>query len=164
MSISSPSHSRTPTSTDDWITPQWLIARLGPFDLDPCACIPQPWACAAKSFTIENHGLLQKWDGFVYLNPPYGKHLGRWLERLASHDHGIALVFARVETKAFFQHVWGKASAVLFLRGRLTFNLPDGSTPRLGANSGGPSVLIAYGSVALSRLHACRDLGQFIAL
>lgn len=30
-------------STDDWISPRWLLDRLGEFDLDPCACDPQPW-------------------------------------------------------------------------------------------------------------------------
>jgi hypothetical protein len=68
-------------------------------------------------------------------------------------------VFARTETEAFFASVWPYARSVLFLRGRLTFHYPDGSLPRNGANSGGPSVLIAYGDEAHARLQRCRDLG-----
>ena len=159
LSIAPPSHTRTDSTTDSWITPRFLIERLGPFDLDPCASIPQPWPCAAREFTIDDHGLLKPWHGFVWLNPPYGKALGAWLNRLAMHGNGIALVFARTETRAFFENVWGKASLLLFVRGRLTFARPDGSEAPLGHNSGGPSVLIGYGDEARHRLLANADLG-----
>lgn len=109
--------------------------------------------------TEKEDGLLRPWSGFVWMNPPYGRALGIWLERLSIHNNGIALVFGRTDTAAFHQHVWPAASSILFLRGRLTFHYPDGSRPRDGANSGGPSVLIAYGPEADRRLAACRDLG-----
>ena len=164
-SIAPPSHTRREgQTTDDWITPKWLIDRLGPFALDPCACIPQPWPCARRQFTIEDNGFMRPWDGLVWMNPPYGKATGEWLARLAGHGHGIALVFARTETRMFFQHVWPKASALLFLKGRLTFNRPDGSAPPCGYNSGGPSVLIAYGVPAAERLRANQDLGALVSL
>ena len=162
--IAPPCHTRNEVSTDDWITPKWLIDRLGPFDLDPCACEPQPWPCAARSYTSEDNGLLRVWDGFVWCNPPYGSKTGAWLNRLALHGNGIALVFARTETKAFFENVWPRASSIVFLRGRLTFCYPDGSSPRRGNNSGGPSVLIGYGETADARLEECQDLGRFLVL
>lgn len=93
------------------------------------------------------------------MNPPYGKALGAWLNRLAMHGNGIALVFARTDTRAFFENVWGKASLLLFVRGRLTFARPDGSEPSLGHNSGGPSVLIGYGEEAARRLRLNSSLG-----
>src|SRR5690606_9313365 len=114
-----------------------------------------------RTFHAGHDGLTRDWknpDGsnaFVWLNPPYSE-IGPWMARLADHDHGIALVFARTETAWFFDSVWGRASAILFLRGRLHFCLPDG-TPA-DANSGGPSVLIAYGSEAATRLHRCTEL------
>lgn len=158
-SISPPCHTRTTKSTDDWITPRTLIERIGPFDLDPCSSLTQPWPCAAKAFTIEDDGLMLPWEGLVWCNPPYGARTGAWLNRLAMHGNGIALVFARTETRAFFRYVWPYASALLFLRGRLTFNRPDGSSPKMGHNSGGPSVLIGYGAAAKARLFKVADLG-----
>lgn len=164
-SIAPPCHTRREgETTDSWITPKWLIARLGEFDLDPCACIPQPWPCASRQYTIDDNGLLQPWSGLVYCNPPYGKATSEWLNRLRLHGNGIALIFARTETRMFFSEIWGSADAVLFLRGRLTFSRPDGSAPKTGHNSGGPSVLIAYGSAATQRLMDVSDLGQFIDL
>jgi hypothetical protein len=77
------------------------------------------------------------------MNPPYGKQAATWLERLAKHGDGIALVFARTETRMFFDHVWPHADALLFIEGRLHFHHPDGT--RAKANSGAPSVLVAYG-------------------
>ena len=160
--IAPPAHTRSSTTTDSWITPKWLIDRLGPFDLDPCAATPQPWPCAKECYTEFDDGLLLPWHGFVWCNPPYGNAIGAWLNRNSLHNNSIALVFARTETQAFFDAVWRHASALLFLRGRLTFYYPDGSMPRNGANSGGPSVLIAYGEEGRARLSANRDLGALV--
>ena len=161
-SIAPPCHTRTADTTDDWITPKHLIERLGPFDLDPCACVPQPWPCADRQFTLEADGLMRPWQGFVWLNPPYGRSLDAWLNRMAMHDNGIAFVFARTDTRAFFRYVWPHASAILFVRGRVTFHRPDGSLPKLGHNSGGPSCLMGYGQRAKSRLLENRDLGALV--
>ena len=161
-SIAPPCHTRTKETTDDWITPKWLIDRLGPFDLDPCACVPQPWPCAERQYTFEDNGLLKPWQGVVYCNPPYGAKAAEWLSRLALHGNGIALVFARTETRAFFRSVWPHASALLFVKGRLTFCEPDGTTAKTGHNSGGPSVLIAYGDLAKQRLIDNADLGKVV--
>jgi len=162
MTIAHKGHTRGDHTTDSWVTPKWVIDRLGPFDLDPCACDPQPWPTARKMITINEDGLLYLWHGFVWLNPPYGKSLGIWLNQLALHNNGIALVFARTETRAFQRFVWPFASTILFLYGRLTFYLPNGSPAK--HNSGGPSVFIGYGSEAKKRLQQCQDLGACVRI
>jgi phage N-6-adenine-methyltransferase len=133
----------TPTSSDEWLTPPELIEAIGPFDLDPCSPGDRrPWDTAETHYSIDDDGLRQPWSGRVWLNPPYST-AGRWLARMAEHGHGTALVFARVETALWFEQVWPKATALLFLRGRLNFHYVNGK--RAKANSGAPSVLIAYG-------------------
>jgi hypothetical protein len=168
-SIAPPAHNRGAHTTDEWITPKWLIDRLGPFDLDPCASDRQPWPCARFCFTKNENGLQAEWNygpfpAFVYCNPPYGAKTHLWLGKMALHGHGIALVFARTETRMFFRHVWPHASALLFLRGRLVFCRPDGEPSKVGHNSGGPSVLIAYGEMARIRLEKCADLGALVVV
>lgn len=130
---------------DEWLTPPDIIKALGEFDLDPCAphASRRPWDTAKRHYSVEDDGLAQPWTGRVWLNPPYGLEAAHWLSRLAAHGDGIALIFARTETAMFFEHVWDKAEALLFLRGRLHFHHVDGS--RAAANAGAPSVLIAYG-------------------
>jgi len=147
---------------DEWLTPPDIIEALGPFDLDPCSPIDRPWPTARVHYTLADDGILRRWDGFVWLNPPYGSEAERWLLRLADHGTGIALIFARTETEAFFEAVWPKADALLFLRGRLHFHHVDGR--RAAHNSGAPSVLVAYGNEAVNRLSSISSRGKLIML
>lgn len=138
------SHHSARPQTDEWLTPPHVIRALGTFDLDPAGSIDRPWDTANHHWTIADDGLHQEWNGRVWLNPPYSE-IEPWMERLAHHGDGIALVFARCETRWWFDSVWPHATALLFLRGRLTFHHPDGDLSKVGHNAGGPSVLIAYG-------------------
>jgi hypothetical protein len=83
------------------------------------------------------------------------------LEKAAKHGNAIALVFARTETKSFHEHVWPKADAMLFLKGRLSFYLPDGSK---SGTAGAPSVLIAYGQNNVKALEECGIPGKVVYL
>ncbi len=144
---------------DEWLTPLNIITALGPFDLDPCAPIVRPWPTAAAHYTLDDDGLSKPWDGNVWLNPPYGPKTKLWMERLAQHGNGIALIFGRTETDCFFKAVWGRADAMLFIRGRIHFC--DVSGMRAKNNSGAPSVLIAYGRENANRL-LCSKISGFL--
>lgn len=146
---------------NEWLTPPDLLMRLGGFDLDPCAPVQRPWPMADHHYTIEDDGLAQPWFGRVWLNPPYGSETGDWLSRLADHGRGTALVFARTETVAFHEHVWPRATGVLFMRGRLHFRFIDGTR---GGTAGAPSVLIAYGPADAAVLSDAQDLGRYVEL
>jgi|SRR3972149_1715652 len=132
----------------EWFTPPEIIAALGKFDDDPCT----PGA---------TDGLTRKWKGRVWLNPPYDRQLHRWLWKLADHGNGIALVFARTETRVFVECIWRRATALLFLHGRLHFYDADGTKAK--GNAGGPSVLVAYGNRNLGALSHSGLRGTFIA-
>lgn len=149
---------------DEWLTPPHILQALGQFDLDPCAphASRRPWDTASKHYSIEDNGLAQPWHGRVWCNPPYGLEAAKWLARLADHGNGIALIFARTETRMFFDHVWPKADALLFIEGRLHFHHVDGT--RAAANSGAPSVLVAYGSNNADVLQSCGISGQYVSL
>lgn len=147
---------------DEWLTPPDLLASLGRFDLDPCSPIKRPWPTAAEHFTVLDDGLNRPWYGRVWLNPPYGRETAIWLDRLATHGRGTALIFARTETEMFFSQVWERAHALLFLRGRLHFHHVDGS--RAAANAGAPSVLIAYGSEDAGILDESSIPGHYVML
>lgn len=152
-------HHSAAAITDEWITPRFVIDALGPFDLDPCAAVGQPWPTAARHYTVEDDGLRQPWRGTVWLNPPYGRETWRWLTKLAAHGDGIALIFARTETAGFFAQAWERADAMLYLKGRLDFHRVDGST---NGNAGAPSVLLAYGVECVGRLERCDLEGALV--
>lgn len=147
---------------DEWLTPPEILTALGAFDLDPCAPLARPWDIAKRHYTIREDGLKQEWHGRVWCNPPYGLEAVQWLARCAKHGNAIALIFARTETKMFFEHIWGKADAVLFIEGRLYFHHVCGAKAR--ANSGAPSVLVAYGAENANVLRRCSIPGKFISL
>jgi hypothetical protein len=148
--------------SDTWLTPPGILEALGPFDTDPCCPPSMPWGTATVMVTPEQDGLQHSWVGRVWLNPPYGPETDAWLEKLAEHGNGTALIFARTETRAWHKHVWPKATAILFLEGRLHFHDIEGV--RAKANAGAPSALVAYGVADALRLAASSLPGKFVPL
>jgi hypothetical protein len=132
----------TGKSDDTWITPMWLLEPLGKFDLDPCCPEVMPWRTANKVMTIVDDGLISPWFGRVWLNPPYGRETGKWLEKLSNHGNGLALVNARTDTRWFHDMVWMRSHSVFFLKKRVFFCRPDGSIGKSGSGCG--SCLISY--------------------
>jgi hypothetical protein len=110
---------------------QLVTACLGEIDLDPCSndakTIP-----AKQHYTVKENGLELPWRGRVYMNPPYGDGIDRWVTRLcAEHDQGtvseaIALVPARPGSGWWsqFRNCW-----VCFINGRLVFEGNDSAAP-----------------------------------
>ena len=144
-----------------WLTPSPIVQALGEFDLDPCGAPGHELAARTYLEERDEDGLVLPWEGRVWLNPPYGAEAYPFLERLADHGNGVALIFARTETKAFQRWVWERADAVLFIAGRLVFW--DADKVRGGrcrhrvapakANAGAPSCLVAYGKDNVDALH-----------
>jgi len=151
--------------TNDCLTPRYILDALGKFDLDPCAALDQPWTTARRHLTVKNDGLKKPWFGRVWLNPPYGEQTARWLERMAKHQNGITLIYARTETQMFFDHVWSRANGIFFLKGRVYFCRPDGS---VGADAGAPSVLVSYDPKGTrfnqNVLRHCQLKGKFLEI
>lgn len=159
-------HHSAKAATEEWLTPPALIDALGgagSFDLDPCTPAVQPWPTAQARYSRADNGLLKPWFGRVWLNPPYSNPgLKQWLARMADHGRGTALIFARTETDAFFRHVWERATALLFMRGRINFHHGNGARAKL--NAGAPTVLCAYGMADADVLAFCGIGGQFVPL
>lgn len=125
-------------ATDVWLTPLSIIHALGAFDLDPCG---EAFHKTAKTI-YEQNGLEKDWFGRVWLNPPYSQ-VQDWLNRLAKHGNGIALVFARLDTK-WAQAIIPQASSVYFPAGRYHFLTKQ--LERKG-NAGAPSMFLSFGEI-----------------
>lgn len=154
------------SGTDVWLTPPPLLVKLGAFDLDPCSPLNRPWDTAKTHYTIEDDGLNQPWFGRVWMNPPYGRGMDKWMLKLKHHAQtgagtGIALIFARTETKTFFDYVWDGADAILFIKGRIKFFTPEGKE---AGTAGSPSVLIAYGEQEIETLRNSGIPGKLLLL
>lgn len=148
-----------------WLTPRWILDRLGTFDLDPCAAPnPELWPTARRHLSPPVDGLVEPWAGRVWLNPPYGREAAAWITRLAEHGHGTALLFARTDTTWFASNVLDhpNTSGLFFVRGRVNFVRPtDFTAPD---NGGAPSVLVAYGPADAAQLARCGLRGSYVPL
>lgn len=149
------------TGHDEWLTPPVIIEKCGKFDLDPCSPIIRPWDTANNHYCKTDDGLNKEWEGRVWCNPPYGKEAEAWLKKASQHNNTIVLIFARTETRSFFNYVWDKADALFFIKGRLNFHKVDGSK---GGTAGSPSVLVAYGENNAIILKNIDMDGKFISL
>lgn len=133
------------TNTDNndvWLTPPSLIKSLGEFDLDPCSPLRRPWNTAKKHYNVNDNGLVLPWDGRVWLNPPYGRELALWLQKMSLHLNGTALIFGRTDTEALHKWMFPFAESILFIKGRLRFYTGEGIEASSSANA--PSILISY--------------------
>lgn len=111
-----------------------VIDVLGTIDLDPCSNSKDtPNVPALYHYTVADDGLSLPWVGKVYMNPPYGRAISDWVNKLTeSLDSGvteaIALVPARVDTQ-WWNALTARYCLVCFISGRLTFIGNEESAP-----------------------------------
>jgi hypothetical protein len=120
MSSASPEH----------YTPKYVLDAVidcfGEIELDPCSNNKEhPNVPAKRHFTLEDDGLSLDWKAeTLFMNPPYGRAIEPWIEKLvSSHSSGnvvsaIALVPARTDTQ-WFKRL--RDYPVCFVEGRITF-------------------------------------------
>lgn len=126
------------SKTDQWSTPQDLFDELDKefhFTLDPCA--DETNHKCEKYYTKEQDGLEQTWvNETVFCNPPYGKEIGKWVEKCYlsakayTHTICVMLIPARTDTKWFHNYIYNNPNTeVRFLKGRLKFGDSKNSAP-----------------------------------
>lgn len=130
--------------TDQWETPQDFFDQLDNefhFTLDPCA--DETNHKCERYFTKEQDGLQQDWSGeTVFCNPPYGRKVGKWVEKCfrevyqGSCKCAVLLLFANTDTRWFHDWIYHKAE-VRFIKGRLKFGGGRVNSPK-------PSMVVIY--------------------
>ena len=136
------------SNRDDWCTPPDLFARcdaIWHFDLD--AASSDENALCENHFTKEDDGLSKDWSGHrVWLNCPYGREIGKWMEKAAMEGQKpdtvvVALIPNRTDTAWYQQYVLPYATEIVPLAGRVRFHM-DGE-PQQSAPF--PSALVRWG-------------------
>ena len=146
------------SASPEWYTPAHIAALVvdvfDVVDVDPCWHPDSP-VRARITYTAEDDGLARPWLGRVYLNPPYGRAIDGWIEKLVTeHKAGnvteaVALVPARVDT-AWFRRL--DAYPRCFVSGRLRFANADHPAPF-------PSAIVYLGPNVERFYRAFADLG-----
>lgn len=158
-------------TTVEWYTPSEIIRPLGEFDLDPCTSdIAYSFNQSAKNYyTKDDNGLNKEWFGRVWLNPPYSQPaITQFMEKMALHNNGIALLYNRSDNQMFHSFIFPIADSIFFIKGRIKFFRPYGTR---GEQPGAGSVLIAFGenntkAIEDSRLcgHIFKSVNKKVAL
>lgn len=131
------------SKTDLHSTPQDFYDRLNEefgFTLDVCATKEN--AKCSRYFDLSTDGLKQSWGGErVWCNPPYGREIGKWVDRCSkagmfdyspgTHAPTLAVMLlpARTDTRWWHDFVIPRASEVRFIKGRLKFGGAKNSAP-----------------------------------
>lgn len=155
-------HEQCVGATDEWYTPPHVFKALGcDFDMDvasPGAAVTH-WIPADRFLT--SGSLERSWEGFVWMNPPFGARNGivPWLEKFFRHGNGIALTPDRTSAP-WWQEFAARADALLFVSPKLKFIGADGQP---GTSPAQGTTLMAAGSRAARSLFqaAGRGLGIF---
>lgn len=120
------------SATDMWETPQWLFDKLNAlyhFDVDVCATADN--AKCDTYYTPEQDGLSQEWCGACWMNPPYGRNIGKWIRKAYESAQAgatvVCLVPARTDTA--WWHDYAVHGEIEFLRGRLKFGGSKNGAP-----------------------------------
>ena len=116
------------SQSDNWATPWDLFRALdqrhGPCSLDVCATPDN--AKVECFFSPKEDGLSRPWSGVCWMNPPYGRTIGSWVEKAYSEvlrgyaKKVICLLPSRTDTRWFHDFILPFAE-IEFLKGRVKF-------------------------------------------
>jgi len=122
----------------EWVTPKELYDRLNKvfkFDLDPCTTEENPLNTPVW-MTKRIDGLKQRWEGNVFVNPPYNQEIKKWLQKAISEiekghvNNVVFLLPARTDTKWFHDYIYAKPKVqIIFLKGRVKFRFSKYGAP-----------------------------------
>ena len=134
----------------EWYTPAEYIeaARLvmGGIDLDPASCevaqatVQAKWFFSKWFFSKEQDGLVQPWQGRVWLNPPFETGaIDRFIAKLIADylagavQQAVILTDAATDTR-WFHDLADMALCFCFTKGRIRFTSPltDSHAPQRG--------------------------------
>jgi len=135
--------SKTLFSSDsaEWETPWELFNQLNDefgFTLDVCAT-PEN-AKVPNFYTKADDALKLRWRGTCWMNPPYGRDIGKWISKAWGESFFgatvVCLLPARTDTRYFHDYIWDaenhrpRAGVELrLLKGRLKFGGAENSAP-----------------------------------
>ena len=134
-------HAMYNTGENEWYTPSNLIecARLflGTIDLDPASsALANETVRAMTWYGVEQDGLTQRWQGRVWMNPPYARMLiERFVDRLmechlaGNVPEALILVNNATDTRWFHHLQSAPHRHTLALSYRVKFVSPEGRDP-----------------------------------
>jgi hypothetical protein len=117
-------------------TPQYIldavISCMGAIDLDPASNSKEiPNVPAARHYTAQDNGLMQPWEGRVFLNPPFGPGVEVWFsklfqERVAGRTMEAIVLWKSATETAAWKTLTALSCRLCFPSARIRFVGPSG--------------------------------------
>lgn len=129
------------SKTDQHSTPQDFFDKLDDvFNFKTDVCADAINAKCDYYYGEDCDGLTQSWIGSCWMNPPYGRQIGKWVKKAyeSARDNNatvVCLLPARTDTKWFQDYCLDAEH--FFVRGRLKFGDAVNSAPF-------PSVVVVF--------------------
>lgn len=118
--------------SDSALLPYWI----GPDHVSPAR---------RDAFTADWRACSAPWARAAWMNPPYGRGMGRWIVLAARWGRVmpvVVLILARTDLPWWDEVVMRTASEIRFVRGRVRFL--DGVTGKRGSSAPAPSVVLIW--------------------
>ncbi len=92
------------------------------FQLDSCATKKN--AKCSRFFSKGESALKRVWKGVVWMNPPYGRGIGKWVKKAWKESQNGAVVVCLLpsRTDTAWWHDYCMRGEIRFIRGRLRFS------------------------------------------
>lgn len=127
------------SKTEEWTTPKYLFDEINrEFLLNTDVCATKENAKLEAYWSKKDNGLNQDWTGLrCWMNPPYGRDIGRWVEKAATRgaDIVVSLLPADTDTRWFHKYILPENEVgnglpiIRFIKGRLNFSDSKNSAP-----------------------------------
>lgn len=140
---------------EHWGTPKELYDKLDSvfnFNFDP------------TPFNPNSNGLESKWGNRTFINPPYSRQLGKWIDKAWEESQKgkivVMLIPSRTDTKWF--HKYYNKIGILFIKGRLKFEKKNSDLDKKKWTSAFfPSALLFFGDINDYKIWEFSDLGNW---
>jgi phage N-6-adenine-methyltransferase len=128
------------SKTDMHSTPQDLFNTLDSFhSFETDVCASEENHKCEDYYTAEQDGLSMEWRGSCWMNPPYGREIGKWMKKAyeSSLEGAVVVCLVPSRTDTAWWHDYAMKGKIEFIRGRLKFGNAKNNAPF-------PSVIVVF--------------------
>lgn len=158
------------SNSNEWYTPKKYIKAakqvMGGIDVDPATCDKANETVGAKKiYTKDDDGLQYDWPGLVWLNPPYGRLVKKFVGKLIEQYEGgitkeaVLLINSHATDTKWFQPLWDYI--LCFTDHRVNFISPTDDSP---AGSTHGSIFVYMGHNKQKFAEVFREFGKVVVV
>lgn len=150
----------------EWYTPSYILDRVYKvmsIDLDPCS--PRvPTVKCKTHYSLDDDGLSRDWFGNMFINPPYGRDIKKWVSKFISEwesghiENAILLVPVKSDT-VWWRNLVTRSWCWCGINGRVKFISPSGNCSNFGTSASALILFTRSNHMGREFILSNRDIG-----